>query len=138
MNATRPASRLSVRLISAAVVVGLVVFVIAMLPKSFSEDMSRIGGGSNVVVLVHNKNAIESQHLMDLLNAVRGDYAPQIEFLVADVDTENGKAFMRTQEVGAAVLLLFGPDGARHGVLPGPLDKEALRAALDAAYGQNR
>ena len=138
MNPTRPASRLPVRLITAAVIVGVAVFVIAMLPKSFSEDMSRVGGGSNVVVLVHNKNAIESQHLMDLLNAVRGDYAPQIEFLVADVDTENGKAFMRTQQVGAAALLLFGPDGARHGVLPGPLDKEGLRAALDAAYGRNR
>jgi hypothetical protein len=127
-----------VRLITAAVIVGLVAFVIAMLPKSFSEDLSRIGSGANVVVLVHNKNAIESQHLMDLLNAVRGDYAPQIEFLVADVDTDNGKAFMRTQQVGAAVLLLFGPDGTRHGVLSGPLDKAGLRAALDAAYGRNR
>jgi hypothetical protein len=91
-----------------------------------------------LAALAHFAHWMALRRLPAALNAVRGDYAPHIEFLVADVDTESGKAFMRTQQVGAAALLLFGPDGARHGVLPGPLDKEGLRAALDAAYGGNR
>ena len=116
----------------------LLVIAFLMLPRGFSDDLSRIGQGNNVVVLTHNKEAVQSLDLMTLMNDVRADYAGQIEFLAVDIDTEVGKAFMEHEQIGGSALLLFGPDGARRGVLVSVRDQQTLRAALDNAFGISR
>jgi len=138
MRRAHTGSALSSRLLTVGVIVVLLVIAFLMLPKGFSDDLSRIGQGSNVVVLTHNKEAVQSLDLMALLDKVRSDYAGQIEFLVVDIDTEAGKSFMEHEQIGGSALLLFDPDGTRRGVLMSVRDEQTLRAALDNAFGLNR
>ncbi len=131
-------SALRSSLITVGIIAVLLVIAFLMLPRGFSDDLSRIGQGNNVVVLTHNKEAVQSLDLMTLMNDVRADYAGQIEFLAVDIDTEVGKAFMEHEQIGGSALLLFGPDGARRGVLVSVRDQQTLRAALDNAFGISR
>jgi len=131
-------SALRSSLITIGVIAALLVIAFLMLPRGFSDDLSRIGQGNNVVVLTHNKEAVQSLDLMTLMNDVRADYAGKIEFLAVDIDTEVGKAFMEHEQIGGSALLLFGPDGARRGVLVSVRDQQTLRAALDNAFGISR
>lgn len=104
---------------------------VMLLPRGFSDNLSKIGQGSVAVVLTHDKNAVQSMEVMTLLNIVRADYAGKVDFLAVDVNTREGQAFTRQQGVGAVVLVLFGPDGAKRGVLSGGIGEKDLRSALD-------
>src|SRR5262245_40071363 len=86
-------SALRSSLITLGIIAALLVIAFMMLPKGFSDDLSRIGQGVDVVVLTHNKEAVQSQELMTLMNKIRMDYAGRIEFLAVDIDTDPGKAF---------------------------------------------
>jgi hypothetical protein len=141
MGAMPPAqtgSALRSSLLTVGIIAVLLVIAFLMLPKGFSDDLTRIGQGSDVVVLTHNKEAVQSQELMTLMNKVRADYAGRIEFLAVDIDTDAGKAFMQQQQIGGSALLLFDPDGTRRGVLMSVPDEQTLRVALDNAFGLNR
>ena len=48
---------------------------------------------------------------------------------------ENGKAFVREQQVGGSMLVLFAADGTRRGVLQSVVDDRELRRALNDAFG---
>jgi hypothetical protein len=140
MGAMPPAqtgSALRSSLLTVGVIAVLLVIAFLMLPKGFSDDLTRIGQGGDVVVLTHNKEAVQSQELMTLMNKVRADYAGKIEFLAVDIDTDAGKAFMQQQQIGGSALLLFDPDGTRRGVLMSVPDAQTLRVALDNAFGLN-
>jgi predicted polyphosphate/ATP-dependent NAD kinase len=134
MNRTQTGSALRTTLITIAATIAVLAFLITRLPQGFSDDLSRIGRGANIVVLVHSKSTVRSQNLMSLLNQVRPDYAGKVEWLVADIETESGKAFVREQQLNDSILVFFGPDGTRRGLLEGAVDENGLRMALDTAF----
>ena len=103
-----------------------------LLPKGFSDDLSKIGQGSVVLVLTHDKNTVGGMVAMELLNAVRSDYEGKVDFLAVDVNTLQGQDFTRQQGVGAVVLVLFGPDGSRRDVLGADISEKELRSVLNA------
>jgi hypothetical protein len=115
-----------------------VVFVVAvvltlavlLLPRGFSDDLTRIGQGMAVVVLTHDKNSVRSMELMDLLNKVRPDYVG-IDFLAIDIDTPAGGTFIRQQGVGGVSLVMFDQSGTRLAVLDRKIGEMDLRTALD-------
>ena len=135
MSEPRTRSSLRYSLLTVAAILAGLAFAAAMLPRGFSDDLSRIGGGANVAVLVHNRNSAQSLELMSLVNAVRSDYAGKAEFLVADIDSDSGKAFVREQRPGDSILVFFGPKGTRRGAINRIKDEKELRQALDAAFG---
>jgi hypothetical protein len=119
------------------VVVILVVCVILaaatlLLPKGFSEDLSKIGQGSVVLVLTHDKNYMGGAVAMKMLNTLRSDYEGRVDFLAIDVNTPKGQAFTRLQGVRAEVLVLFGPDGSRRDVFRAGIGEKELRSVLDS------
>ena len=123
-------------LIVVLVVSAFLAAAVMLLPKGFSDNLSKIGQGSAVVVLTHDKNSVRSMDFMALLNKVRSDYAGKVEFLAVDVNTSEGLAFAQQQDVGSVVLVLFGPDGTRRSVLAGGVDEKELRSALDGILSQ--
>ncbi len=131
----RSGSALRSSLITIGVIVLLLALAATLLPRGFSDDVSKIGQGANAVVLVHNKEAVLSQELMTLLNEVRSDYEPGTVFFVVDVATPDGRRFAETQGVSDSLVLLFGPDGSRRGTIAAVRDADSLRTALDAAFG---
>ncbi|MFW2372750.1 MAG: hypothetical protein ACN4GM_06470 [Gammaproteobacteria bacterium] len=131
MTYTQTGSAARTSLIVVLVICGLLAVAVMLLPKGFSDDLSKIGQGMAVVVLTHDKNSVGSMQFMELLNKVRADYAGMVEFLAVDINTREGQAFSRRQGVGAVVLVLFGPDGTRQGVLYSGIGEKALRSEID-------
>lgn len=128
---TQTGSATRTSLIVILVIGGLLAVAVMLLPKGFSDDLSKIGQGSATVVLTHDKNSVESMEFMELLNKVRSDYAGKVDFLAVDINTRQGQVFSRRQNVGAAVLVLFDPDGVKRGVLYSGIDEQKLRSEIE-------
>lgn len=121
-------------LITIAVVIVLVGVLGTLLPRGYQDDLGRIGKGVGTVVLIHNKNGARSLELMGVVDQVRSDFEGHVDFLIAEVDTAPGRAFMQAQQMTNVGLVFFSADGQRLRQVDGPIDKEALRAALDGAF----
>ena len=125
-------SRWVARLITAAALLAAVLVFVRLLPQGFSDDLSRIGQGKAVAVLLDYRFSVQSQEMMGLLNGIRGDYADSVEFLVVDADSERGRRFSERHQARGATLVLFSPDGEPSGVLRNISGEKEARAALDS------
>lgn len=123
-----------VKLLLVAFLAGLVAVAIWSLPRGYSADLSQVGQGRNVVVHVHDHYLVSSTALMNSLNRLRRDYAGEVEFVVADLQVPDGRAFAERHRAEAATLLLFAADGTRLGVVQGAHDPAELRAILNQVY----
>lgn len=121
---------------SGLIVVVIVCFVLGLaamlLPKGFSDDLSKIGQGMAVIVLTHDKNSVRSMELMSLLNKIRADYKGTIEFMAVDIDSREGQIFSQRQGVDGIMLILFDATGGRQLVFDRSVSEMDLRFALDA------
>ena len=120
-----------INLIIIFVVCAILVTAVMLLPKGFSDDLSKIGQGSVVLVLTHDKNTVGGMVAMELLNTVRSDYEGMVDFLAVDVNSSQGQAFTRQQGVSSDVLILFGPNGSRRDVLGADISEKELRSILN-------
>ena len=77
------------------------------LPRGYSSDLSQIGRGKNVVVQVHDHYLVASSQLMENLHRLRGEYEGKVEFVIADLQVAEGKAFAQHYNVDAVTLLFF-------------------------------
>ncbi len=135
---TQNGAALRSTLITIAIVVVALTIAATQLPRGFSEDVSVIGQGKPVVVLVHNKESMLSLNLMTLLNDVRPDYSDTVKFLAVDIATDNGRSFVeRYQLDGSIMLVLFDARGTVRGVLPNIEDAARLRSVLNNTFSLN-
>lgn len=121
-------------LVILALVAAVVVGGYFLLPSGFSSDLDRIGQGRPAVVIVHDHNYVESVELMENLDAVRGPYEPEVDFLVADLNHPDGAAFADRHEVSAVTLLVFDGQGERIGMRTGRARAPELRAWLEQRF----
>ena len=104
---------------------------IMLLPKGFSDDLSKIGQGTGVVVLVHDKSSMSSLNIMTMLNNVRSDYTGKVEFIVVNLSSNKGRVFSQQQNVNTFALVFFSPNGTRRGLLVNIKAESELRSELD-------
>ncbi|MCF6235995.1 MAG: hypothetical protein L3J70_06425 [Gammaproteobacteria bacterium] len=116
------------------IIVG-VAFSIKILPTGYSEDLSVIGSGKNIVVLVHNKEGVRSLNLMNQVDIIRDLYKDRIEFRIAEIGTQKGAEFSRKNMAGNATLVLFNGEGTRLKTLSNVEDLESLENTLDQIFG---
>jgi hypothetical protein len=110
--------------------------VIAMnLPRGYSDDLSRIGKGKVAVVLVRDKNAVQSFDLMEVMDAVRGKYDGQVEFLLTDSDTPEGRAFITDKGAARVTLVVLDGNGKTLDVLSPPQTAAGVQQAITVAIG---
>jgi len=141
-NGTSPATatpkskprRLWPKLLILILIVGFIAGAIALLPRGYSQDLSLIGKGSNVVVLVHDHNKVASLETMNAMNTLRGDYEGKVNFLVADLFTPRGRKFAETHGIESTALVFFAPNGEKLGVFHGQQDAELLRKNLSKEF----
>ena len=118
------------------IVIGLLLLLVAVvvmnLPRGFSDDLSRIGKGKATAVLVRDKNAVQSFDLMEVMNGIRDQYAGQVEFLLTDSDTPEGRAFITANGAARVTLVLLDAEGRLIKVLYPPQTAESLRQELAA------
>jgi len=121
-------------LIGIAVVIVLVGVLSTLLPRGYKDDLSGIGKGVGTVVLIHNKNGVQSLNLMGVVDKVRSDFEGHVDFLIAEVDSPKGSAFIQAQQVKDVGLVFFSADGQRLRFVNSTIDKTALRAELASAF----
>ncbi len=112
-------------------VIALLAIAIMMMPKGFKDDLSLIGQGKTSIVLVHNKNYVNSTEMMELFNKIRPDYKNKVEFLAVDIDTPIGQAFMQQHQVNAIDLVIFSPNGTKQQVINKEINEQQLRTLLN-------
>lgn len=134
MTTEKPVMRPWSKWMTFALLLVTAVFALTQLPSGYSSDLTRIGQGENVVVLIHDKQSAESLHVMEAVDSVRAEFGDRMMFLVADVNTPDGAAFVRQQNAAGATMLLFGADGRRLQALHGVQSVAALRMALDEGF----
>jgi len=100
------------------------------LPRGYSDDLSRIGKGKAAVVLVRDKNAVESFNLMEVMNTIRDQYAGQVEFLLTDFNTPEGRAFITANGAARVTLVVLDANGSKVNVLYPPQTAESVQQAI--------
>ncbi len=123
-------------LLGLLVSVGVAGFLWSQLPSgAYPTDLSRIGDGRPAVVLAHDANYGGGMAVMELMNDIRGDYAEEVEFLVAHLGMADAQEFASRHAARDGTVLLFAGDGSRVGVLHQPRSTGELRQALVQAFG---
>lgn len=115
--------------VAAAAVGGTGWFVISEVRATALEhDLSRIGNGVATVVQVHDPQCPRCVALQretrDALCELPGD---RIQYLVANIRTDEGRAFARLHGVGHVTLVLLDGNGRRRDVLAGPNSADSLQ-----------
>jgi len=133
-RAPAPASRWRKLTVTTLLVVLAAAFMWRQLPSgSYPTDLSRIGGGRPAVVLAFDPNYAGGMRVMEFMNAIRGDYADRVDFLVAQLGDADGQAFVQRHEAGDGSVLLFAADGSLVGRSHQPQSEQELRRVLEAA-----
>jgi len=122
------------KLLAIAVILVAIGIAVLNLPQGYNTDLTVIGKGKPAAVQVFDPNSVSSLDLMEAFNKVRGEYEGRIEFLLADLNRDEGKQFAQTHGVGSNTLVLFGPDGSKVGTVPGPQNAEALKKLFKQAF----
>jgi hypothetical protein len=111
-------------------------FIWSQLPSgAYPTDLSRIGSGRPAVVLAQDGNYVGGMAVMELLNAIRGDYAERIDFLVAPLAVADAREFAGRHGAADGTVLLFDASGRRVRLLHQPQTTDELRQALAQAFG---
>jgi hypothetical protein len=105
------------------------------LPRGYSDDLSRIGKGKAAVVLVRDKNAVQSFDLMEVMNGVRDQYAGRVEFLLTDFNTPEGRAFIAAKGGARVTLVVLDANGKMTNVLYPPQTTESVEQAIAGVLG---
>lgn len=113
------------------------VIVVMNLPRGFSDDLSRIGKGAPAIVLIRDKDSVQSFDLMDTLNTVRDEYAGKVDFLLTDFSTPEGEAFMAKNNVSKSTLVLFDAIGKQVNILYPPQTASNLKQEISVSLGVN-
>ncbi len=88
------------------------------------NDLSAIGKGENVVV----------QALKRVVNSLQPEYKGKIRFLVANLNSKEGRWFAEYHNVSRVTLLFFKPDGTKISTLNGEQQPDFLRRVFDRVF----
>ncbi len=95
--------------------------------KIHESDLTRIGNGVLSVVQIHDPQCSKCVALQrearDAMCALETD---RLQFLVADISSEEGRKLARDNHVGHVTLLFFDKNGRRRGVIVGNTTSEFL------------
>lgn len=105
------------------------------LPRGYSDDLSRIGKGQAAVVLIRDKNALDSYELQHVMDDIRDQYAGRVEFLMTDHDTPEGREFMAANNAEPVRLVLFDASGNPVKILHAPLTAGNLQQEIADVIG---
>jgi hypothetical protein len=126
-----------VKVIAAIVVsflalVGLGYLMINVVGKPIGTDLSIIGKGKPVLVLVYQNYSPTGGEALNRLSQVMGDYDSRLEFAVANLGVPEGRAFASRYQLADGQAIFLKQDGQPLQVTSIPVDERELRSRLDA------
>ena len=91
------------------------------------HDLSRVGNGKPAIVQIHDPQCSRCRALQrETRHALRTLDDGAIQYMVANVRTNEGRDFAATHRVGHVTLLLFDGEGRRRSVVRGNRDSKTL------------
>ena len=124
--------------IKLAVVTLVLLFVgiaVMSLPKGYSDDLSVLGKGKVAVVLIRDKNAVESFDMQAVMDSLREHYSGEVDFLLTDFNTSEGKAFMKVSGSDRTNLVLVDTKGQPVKVLRAPQSPGNVQQEISTLFG---
>ena len=113
------------------IIIALIAVVIVMnLPRGYSADLSLIGKGKPAIVLVRDKNSMGSMALLEVMHDIRNQNSAKIEFLVTDVNTPEGNAFIAAYNAAPTTLVFFDGSGNPLKLLYPPQNADSLQLEI--------
>ena len=95
------------------------------------HNLSRLGQGVPTVVQIHDPSYPQCTALQRTAHsAMSGFDETELVFLVANINTEEGRAIATANGVGNVTLVLFDGEGRRREIIHGPSTKAQLEAAF--------
>ncbi len=100
--------------------------------KPVSTDLSVIGQGKPVLVLVYENYSPRSTDALSQLNQVMDDYQQRLAFVIADVGVPQGRAFADRHRLASGQALFLKPDGEPLQAMNIATEESELRSHLDS------
>ena len=95
------------------------------------HDLTRLGQGIPTVVQIHDPACPRCAALQRTARAAMSGFdETELVFLVANINTEEGRAIATANGVGHVTLLLFDGDGRRREIIQGPSTEARLEEAF--------
>ena len=122
--------------IALAVAVPLAAVGVAQYNRSAAQgyDLRTIGNGTPAVVLVIDRGSRDAVELRKRFDGLRREFAPEVQFRIADLGTPDGAVFARRHQAGSMSLLLFAGDGSPRGSLAGMQTRDAMADAIRGGF----
>ena len=117
--------------IAALVGVGYLLTTVALQP--IGNDLSVIGKGKPVMVLVYENYSPTGGDALNRLSRVKSDYDSRLDFVVADLGVPEGRAFANRHQMVNGQAIFMKQDGQPLWVRSIPADELALRSHLDSS-----
>ncbi|MEM9975401.1 MAG: hypothetical protein AAF771_14575 [Pseudomonadota bacterium] len=100
------------------------------------QDLTRIGNGTPAIVQIHDPTCAMCTELQrETRKALRGFEKGAVNYLVANIHSDEGGAFARAHGVGHVTLLLVDREGAVREVLEGVRRRDELERHFAALLG---
>ena len=116
------------------VIVGLAVLVTTMLPPSYNADLSLIGKDKPAIVIVYDSGNLSSIQLVENMNPIKQQLSESVHFLLADVNSPDGRAFQRKVGVHDGTALFYSPTGEKLFELNGPRETDVLQSIIEQTF----
>ena len=100
--------------------------------EPISTDISIIGQGKPVLVLVYENYSPTGGDALNRLRQIRSDYDSRLDFAVADLGAPQGSAFAHRYKLVNGQAMFLKQDGQPLGITNIPEDEQELRRRLES------
>lgn len=113
----------------------LAVVAVMILPRGYSDDLTRVGKGQPTIVLIREKNAVQSFDLLSVMDSLRDQYAGKVEFLLTDYGTTETAVFMETYKASKVTLVMLDAGGKLVKILYAPQTVDSVKQEIANGFG---
>jgi hypothetical protein len=124
---------ISVIAASLVALVGLGYLLTTVALQPIGNDLSVIGKGKPVLVLVYENYSLAGGDALNRLSRVKNDYDSRLDFVVADLGVPEGRAFANRHQMLNGQAMFIKQDGQPLWISSIPVDEQTLRSRLDSS-----
>jgi len=125
-------NKLVVIAVSLLLLAGVGYLMTKVVGKPISNDLSVIGKGKPVLVLIYENFSPTGGEALNRLSKVTNDYDSKVEFVVADLGIPKGRAFANRYQLIDGQAIFLKNNGQPSQVISIPEDELELRNLLDS------
>lgn len=96
-----------------------------------STNLNLVGQGKPALVLAYENYSPSGGEALNRLRKVRSDYSDRMHFIVADMGTPEGRAFIDRHQLDNGIAVFLSPEGEALQLTDIAVNEQELRSRLD-------